>query len=148
MAKVLEKREVAEVFAEYVAETDYDDIPIETVEITKRSILDTLGVAIAASGESSEIQALVELVKEAGGKEESAILGFGGRVPAWMAAFANGAMAHALDYDDVVDELGLHPSATTVPAALAIAERVGGVGGKELITAIAVGNDLISRLSR
>lgn len=148
MAKVLEKREVADVFAEYVAETVYEDIPKETVEVTKRSILDTLGVAVAASGQVPEVKAVADLVKEAGGKEESTILGFGGKVPAWMAAFANGAMAHALDYDDVMDELGLHPSATTVPAALAIAERIGGVGGKELITAVTVGNDLIARLSR
>ena len=64
---------------------------------------------------------IIDLVKEGGGKEESTIIGFGGKVPSWMAAFANGAMSHPLDYDDV-DELGkLHAGMSTVPVAFAIA---------------------------
>lgn len=65
-----------------------------------------------------------------------------------MAAFADGAMVHGLDYDDAIDDSTVHPSATTVPAAIAVAERVGGVGGKELIAAVALGNDMISRMAR
>ncbi len=42
---------------------------------------------------------------------------------AWSAAFATGAMAHALDYDNVHDDAFTHPSSSTVPAALAVAER-------------------------
>lgn len=148
MANVLEKTEVAELLAKNVAETRYEDIPAETIEVTKRSILDTLGVAVAASGIVPELKGLVDLIKEAGGKEESTIWGFGGRVPAWMAAFANGAMAHALDYDDVFDDTAVHPSATTVPAAFAVAERIGAVDGKQFITAVALGNDLIYRMAQ
>ena len=142
------KIDAAEEFAAAVVATRYEDLPQETIAVTKRSILDALGVAVAASGIVPEVKALVDLVKEGGGKEESTIWGFGGKVPAWMAAYANGAMAHALDYDDVYDENGVHPSATAVPAAMAIAERAGGISGKDLIVAIALANDMISRMSR
>ena len=140
--------DMAEEFARHIVAARFDDLPLETIIVTKRSILDTIGVAVGASGIMPEVKALVELVKEGGGKPESTIWGFGGRVPSWMAAYANGAMAHSLDYDDVYDDNGVHPSATCVPAVLAIAERVGGVTGKDLILAVALGNDLISRMSQ
>ena len=67
-------------------------------------------------------------------------------VPATTAALVNGAMVHGLDYDDCYQGLALHPSGPTVPAALAMAERAGGISGKDLITAIAVGNDVCWRI--
>jgi len=64
-----------------------------------------------------------------------------------MAAFANGAMSHVLDYDDIVTEAYCHPTSPTLSAALAVAERVGRVTGKEFITAMTLGIDLIIRMS-
>jgi 2-methylcitrate dehydratase PrpD len=67
-----------------------------------------------------------------------------------MAAFINGSLTHSLDYDDSVNaghQPLLHPTGSTFPAALAMAERVGGVSGKDFITAIALGNDLGVRLA-
>ena len=148
MATNVEKkqREAAFILAEYVNKTRYEDLPKEVVDATKKSILDTLGATIAGSTLISECKTVVDMVKEAGGKQESTILAFGGKVPAWMAAYANGAMSHGLDYDDVHHDAVLHPGVQTIPAALATAERVGGVNGKEFITAIALGEDIISRL--
>jgi len=140
------KIEAAETLAQYAASLKYEDIPTEVRESAKRSILDTLGVAIAASTQGEGYRELVELIKDGSGTEESTILAFGGKVPAWMAAFANGAMARALDYDDTYDEAITHPSSTTVPATLAIAERLGKISGKELITAVTLGNDITSRM--
>ncbi|MFC2000882.1 MmgE/PrpD family protein [Chloroflexota bacterium] len=140
------KIEAAETFAHYAASLKYEHIPTEVRESTKRSILDTLGVTTAASTQGEGYKELIELIKDGGGKEESTILGFGGKVPAWMAAFANGAMARALMYDDGYDEAHGHPSSTTVTTALAIAERIGKVSGKEFITAVTLGNDLIARM--
>ena len=132
--------------AKNVISTKFADLPKKTVEITKNSILDTLGCILASATQAPECQEVVGLVKEGGGKKESTILGFGGKVPCYMAALANGAMAHALDYDDVVDETGIHPSITTVVPALALAERLGKVSGKDFITVIALGNDLVYRM--
>lgn len=134
-------------FAEFVVATRYEDIPEAARDAAKKSLLDTLGVIIAASGLEPAVAPVAELAVESGGREESTVLGFGGRVPALMASFVNGAMAHCLDFDDHAPE-GHHPSSSIVPAALAIAERIGGVSGKELIAAIAIGQDMFLRLRR
>ena len=137
------QEDVVWTLARNIVKTGYKDLPAEAVAATKKSVLDTLGVIEAASGITPGLKEIVELVKEGGGKEESTILGFGGRVPAWMAAFANGAMSHCLDYDDTIT-IG-HPSANTVPPGFVVAERLGKVNGKDFITAVALGNDLYPR---
>ena len=134
------------ILAEYVANTVYKDLPDRAVEMTKMSLLDALGVTLAAGGLCSECKAFVEIARESGGKKESTILGFREQVPAHMAAFANGAMAHALDFEDAHDLALVHPNAATVPAALAIAESIGNVNGKDFIASLAVGCDIVCRL--
>ena len=137
---------MAEDLSKAIASVGFADLPSETVDVTKKSILDTLGVIVAASTLGEGCQKMVELAMEGGGKEESTIIGFGLKVPCWMAAFANGSMAHPLDYDDTHDEALVHPTASTLPAALAAAERKGSVNGQSLVSAIALGNDLVVRL--
>jgi len=132
--------------ADNIAKASMEDLPPEVVEVTKKCILDTLGCILAGSGMSPDSKNVIDLFFEAGGTREATVIGFNKKLPAWSAAFSNGVLAHALDYDDIVDETGVHPSLCTVPATLALAEKVGGVTGKEFITAIALGNDLICRL--
>ncbi len=134
------------ILADNIAGITIKDLPPEVVDITKKCILDTFGCILAGSGLSPDSKNVIDLFIEAGGRAEATVIGFNKKLPAWSAAFANGVLAHALDYDDIVDEAGVHPSLCTVPAALALAEKVGGVTGKEFITAIALGNDLICRL--
>ncbi|MGE0059205.1 MAG: MmgE/PrpD family protein [Dehalococcoidia bacterium] len=131
--------------AEYAASLQFEQLPPELVELTKRCILDTLGVTAGASSLAEEGRLTYEYVKELGGKPEASILGFGGKAPAAWATFVNGSLGHMLDYDDVG---GGHVSIPTVLPAFAIAEKLGGVSGKELITAIAVGTDIMVRLDR
>ena len=101
-------------FAHFAAQSRYEDLPVEAIEGAKKSILDTIGVILAASGVEPAVRGVAELVRETGGSPESTVLGFGGRAPALMAAFANGAMAHCLDFDDHAPE-GHHPSSSIVP---------------------------------
>jgi len=139
--------DVVQEIAQHIVSARFEDLSPGTVEITKRSILDTAAVGVAGSGLMPEIKSLVSLVTESEGRPESSIWGFGRKAPAWMAAYCNGAMSHALDFDDVYDDCAVHPSATCVPAAFAVAERVGQVSGQELILAVAIANDLINRMS-
>jgi 2-methylcitrate dehydratase PrpD len=132
--------------AKYVVETGYEDLPDRAREMAKMSFLDALGVTLAASSLGKGCKAFVDIAKQGEGKEESTILGFHGKVPAPMAAFANGSMAHALDFEDAHDQALVHPNAVAVPAALALAEAIGDVNGKGFITALAVGCDLVCRL--
>jgi 2-methylcitrate dehydratase PrpD len=132
-------------FARHVAETRFEHLPPAAVEAAKQAILDTLGVTLAASGMEPAVRALADLVLETGGRAESTVLGFGGKVPAAAAALANGAMAHCLDFDSQTP-WGAHADSSVVSTALALAERAGDVSGKQLITAVAIGQDLFARL--
>lgn len=137
--------------ADFIAETSYEKLSPDAVEGAKKTILDTLGVTLAAGGMEPAVRGVVEFAKEGGGRAESSVLGFGGRVPAVMAAFANGAMAHCLDYDDQTP-WGQHAASSLVPAVLAVAERVAGergsVLGKDFVAAVAIGQDLFNRFRR
>jgi len=109
-------------------------------------VLDTLGVAIAASSLTPESKIVADYVRDLGGKPESTILGFGGKAPAPWAVFVNGTLGHILDYDTIGE--GGHVAVATVPVAFALAERSGGTSGRHLIAAIAAGTDVHTRLSQ
>src|SRR5512139_132187 len=132
--------------AKHIVDTDDDDIPRKVAAVTKRSLLDAIGVALAAGKLGEGCKQFVTLAIQQGGKKESTILGFDAKAPACMAAFANGSMSHALDFEDSHDTALVHPNAAAIPAALAISESRGNVSGKELITALTLGSDLVSRL--
>lgn len=124
----------------------YEDLSASTVEMVKKLTIDTAGVTIAGSSAEGS-GSLVDLVKGWGGKEESTVLVYGGKLPAVNAALVNCTMARARDLDDVHEGGGGHLAATFVPAALILAEYAGRpVSGKELILAIALGSDLSCRL--
>jgi len=142
-----DRRDLSLHMADFFAAARYEDLPESAVEGAKKSILDTFGVCLAGSGREPAVQALVDFVRESGGKAESSVLGFGGKVPAVMAALANGAMAHSLDFDDQTP-WGQHSALTLLPAVFAVAERRGGVSGREMITAVAAGQDMFNRLRR
>ena len=134
------------ILAEHIAHIHYDDIPSSAVDVTKSSLLDGLGVILAAGTIGEGCQQFVNLAIEESGKEESTIIGFNAKVSAAMAAFANGSMSHALDFEDTHDGARVHPNAAAIPAALAVAESIGNVSGKQFITALALGSDIVSRL--
>jgi 2-methylcitrate dehydratase PrpD len=136
-----------EMLVKNIVQVKYDVLPIDTIDATKKQVLDILGTIVAGSS-SNKMGDLVVLVKEWGGKEESTILGYGGRVPSPNAALVNGTLACCLDYDDTNAVDAVHVSRATVPASFAMAEHIGVINGKDFITAIALGFDLSSRLSR
>ncbi|HLH57550.1 MAG TPA: MmgE/PrpD family protein [Streptosporangiaceae bacterium] len=130
--------------ARYVSRTRYTDLPGRVVAGVKASLLDAVGVTLAASTLSPECRPFAEMARNTG-LAEATVLGFGHRTSAAAAAFANGAMSHALDFEDAHESAPVHPNAATAAAALAVAEREG-ASGPRLITALAVGCDLASRL--
>jgi 2-methylcitrate dehydratase PrpD len=141
-----EARGLSLAIADHVANTPFAALPAGTVHATKRALLDGVGVILAASGISAEARPFVALAEAEGGEPAATILGRGTRVPAQAAAFANGALAHALDFEDAFDAAPSHPNASLIPAALAVAEARGAVSGAEFIAAMAIGCDLVCRL--
>ena len=112
--------EVTRALAKNIVNAEYENLPAEVIGKTKRHILDILGVMFPPSTLEKGCMALEEIAREGGGRPESTLIGFGGKVPCWMAAFVNGSICHPLDYDDTIDEFINHPSAHTFPAALAV----------------------------
>jgi 2-methylcitrate dehydratase PrpD len=132
-------------FAKNITGTDYEAIPKEAVEAAKKEILDSLATALGGSSKDG-IRELVDVVKEWGGREQSTVIAYGLKCPAPNAAQINGAMIHALDYDDGHPIALVHVGCVAVPTCFAVAERMGKKTGKELVTALAVGADFVSRL--
>jgi 2-methylcitrate dehydratase PrpD len=110
----------------------------------KKMVLDSLGCALAART-SPGVAAVVEQMHDWGGKPEATILLFGGKVPAPNAAFANGTLIHALDYDDIHIPAALHLMSCILPTALAAAD-MSGASGRDLLAATVMGVEIAGRL--
>jgi 2-methylcitrate dehydratase PrpD len=133
--------------ARHVAQSRYENLSGTTITAAKRAILDGLGVMLAASGAAEEVLPFVDLARSHGGSAQATILGFGDRVSAPMAAFANGAMAHALDFEDAFDAAPCHPNASLLPALLSVAEFRAPLAGRDFLVAVATGCDLVCRMA-
>jgi 2-methylcitrate dehydratase PrpD len=133
--------------ARYVERTRFENLPTEVVEMTKRAILDAIGVSLAASGLEPACKPFLELALESESGREATILGTGRRASALFAALANGSLAHAMDYEDAHEETRTHPNASAIAAALPLSERLG-APGRDLITAVALACDVVCRLAR
>jgi 2-methylcitrate dehydratase PrpD len=137
---------VTEIFARFVSETDFSSISAQTLANAKMHILDTLGAALAAvSTETATIT--LDYCKRVGHSEEAAIWGTRLRSSAPMAAFANGLLGHAIDFDDwdAFIHAG-HPSCMVVGAALSLGEVIGS-SGKDLLKAYVLGIEVLTKIA-
>ena len=132
-------------FIKHFVRTKYEDIPAAAVESVKKEVLDSLATALGGSTKPG-VGELVDMVKEWGGNEQSTVIAYGIKCPAPNAAQVNGTMIHALDYDDGHQVALVHIGCVAVSTCFAVAERMGKVSGKELITALALGGDFLARL--
>jgi len=132
--------------AEFAATLQFADLPADVVENVKLMILDSLGCAIAATTLGEGCRETMALMSDLGGRPESTIIGLGRRVSAPNAAFANGALVHALNYDPIGTEIG-HVGVVCLAAPLAMAEAIGGLPGSEFLTASAVACEISARIT-
>jgi 2-methylcitrate dehydratase PrpD len=135
----------AEMFARHVVKTRFEDLPPEAVLHAKTFILDTIGVGISGSTADGALP-LREAAKGWGAAADAQVWGRRDRVPAPTAALINGFQVHCQEFDCVHEPAVLHPLATALPAALAFAERAGGVSGREFLVAVATGVDVSTTL--
>ena len=120
------------------------NIEPEILHDARRRTTDIVGIALAASG-MEPARIVGGVIEGWGGEEQAGVIGRGERYPATSAALMNGTLAHSLDYDDTHLPSVLHPSAAVVPAALAAAEASGATG-RDLLAAIAAGDELVVRV--
>jgi 2-methylcitrate dehydratase PrpD len=129
--------------------TRFENFDRATVENARHRIIDVLGCGIGGANAAGNA-ALVELVKDWGGKKEASIIAHGGKVPAHNAAMVNSIMARSFDFEPVGvlyegKFIPAHISGTTVMTAITLGEMKK-VDGKELITALLVGDDITARV--
>ncbi|WP_066799604.1 MmgE/PrpD family protein [Sphingomonas soli] len=132
--------------AAHIADVRYDALREGTRHATRRALLDALGVTLAASGLAAEAMPYRRLAL-AQGAGPARIIGTDRRAHPIAAAFANGALAHAMDFGDAYDRGAAHPNAALVPALLALADADSGIDGGHFLAAMAAGSDLACRLS-
>lgn len=120
----------------FITETSLSDIPEKAAEIAERAFVDTVGVTLAGSDESTGALT-IELATELNG--ETTLIGHETNSSPLEATFANATAGHTLDFDDtaLVATDG-HPSVPMVAPLLAIGEHESATG-RDLITAYVVG---------
>jgi len=130
--------------AERACAVAYDALPEEVRELARQCLLDYLGVGLAGADDELVHILLTEL-SEAGGAAQAGVIGHGARLPVLSAALVNGAIAHALDYDDVNLAMPGHPSVAILPALLALAEERK-ASGRQVIAAFVAGYETCCRI--
>ena len=134
----------------HVLETKFEAFGKEDIQLAKNRIIDVVGCTLGgayASGNSM----IIDLVSEWGGREEATILGHGIKAPAHNVAMVNSVMARSYDYEvsgAFVEGKSFpgHQPSVTVPTALTVAEHKD-VSGKELLTALILGDDILCRIT-
>jgi 2-methylcitrate dehydratase PrpD len=134
--------------ARYAAALRYSDLPPAVIQRAKDCIIDTVA-AIAFGARLPWSRKILRYASQRGGSGRSRVLGPGGaRLQAPMAAFANGALAHAFEMDNLTwPNTGVHPGATMCVPALAVAQERS-IGGRELIAAVIAGAECMIRIGR
>ncbi|HZK89053.1 MAG TPA: MmgE/PrpD family protein [Stellaceae bacterium] len=135
-----------EQIAEKIVAIRYADLPKEAVDWAKAAILDTVGVTLAGANE--ECARIVEKTLAVGEtRGDCLIFGSDRRAGPLDAALVNGTAAHALDFDDVSNSLGGHPSAPILPALFALADTED-CDGRAFVAAYVAGFETETRIAR
>jgi len=133
---------IARKLADFVAGSKFSDLPDNLVYQAKLLLLDSIGCAIRGNSmESGRIS--VELARSLGGIEESTIIGTSNRVSCANAAFANGQLISALDYNPMCT---MNDVPSMVAAALVLAEREP-ASGQELMLSVILGLEINKRIA-
>jgi 2-methylcitrate dehydratase PrpD len=132
--------------AGFFSTLDYESLSPEVVDRAKYFCLDYLTVAIRGSITPSSA-AMQQAVKGLSANGDSVIMGTSLRAAPEYAALANGTAAHSLEMDDVNNDSSLHPGVAAFPVAFACGDMQQ-VSGRQAITAITAGYDLMIRLGR
>ncbi len=128
---------------DFILGLTWSDVPSDTRSRITSLLRDFIAVSLAGrETRTAEIAAHHAATEHAG--DAATLLFDGRRASAAGAAFANGVLANALDFDDGHRLVKGHPGANVVPAALAVAEQAG-APTEELLAAVAVGYEIAIR---
>lgn len=135
---------LSEKVAQWVSDYSEARLPSEVVASTKLRILDIVGCIIGARAHRDTVSSKGVATSTYRGTETRSIP-FEDSTSIIGAGLINGTAALVLEFDDSHLESGLHSSSPVMAAAFPLAQ-VGALSGRELIAAIAIGNELTCRL--
>jgi len=135
---------IATQLAKWIQKIQPNDIPETVKERAKMSVLDTIGVTIRGTTDNVG-RVIRQYVESIGGKPDCWLIGTFLRTSPPLAAMANGAMGHALDFDDTSYSYIGHPSVSVLPAALAIGEATE-ASGDQVLSAYIIGTEVACKL--
>jgi 2-methylcitrate dehydratase PrpD len=144
MATIERTAAVTEAVAHFALSRDFSGADPELFRRARRAVIDTIGVAVAGGAEPC-FGILERTQPPITGK--ATVLPTGERTTASRAALLNGTAGHALDFDDVADELKGHPSVVLVSTLLALAEATN-VSGREFLEAYVTGFEIDCAVAR
>ena len=137
---------VTDALVEFVVTLTPGSVPPTVMEAACLCMVDWLGTAIRGATEPLA-DALAAVVSATGGERQATLIGRGTRTSALLAALANGAQAHALDFDDTHIPSLLHGSAPVAPVVLALGEWRR-TSGADALTAFVAGFEVETRIGR
>lgn len=136
---------LTETLVDKVLAVRYSSLPQQAIDMAKDVMLDGIAVTLAGATEPLGVGRIsIEYVREMGGEPQASVVSGGFKTSMPNAAFANGTMAHALDFDNTGYPLN-HPTSPTLPAILAIAENYA-LGGRKIIESIVAAFEVQGRV--
>ena len=136
--------EVTGRLARYMVAARQQALPDNVVLACKHRILDTFGAMVSGARLKPGLMA-TRYVRSQGGTAQASVIASSLRTTSTNAALANAMFGHADETDDFEPITKAHPGCSSVPAALAMAEK-NGATGMEFIRAVTLGYDLGCRL--
>jgi 2-methylcitrate dehydratase PrpD len=134
-----------EKLAQFVAETQWEDIPGPVQKHVKLVLLDTIGVILAGSARPEVQQLRERLAATAGTGATVYARGFPGNDPR-TAALLNGIAGRAIELCEGLRLVSGQAAMQVLPGVLAVAESGNGTG-RDLLTALLLGYDVAGRLN-
>ena len=136
---------ITEQLIDKVLAVKYDALPAAAIDMAKQVTLDGIAVMLAGATEPLGLGRIVtQYVKDSGGNPQASVIAGGFKTSMLNAAYANGTMAHALDFDNTWYPLN-HPTSPTLPAILAIAEHHN-LGGRRIIESLVAAFEVQGRM--
>jgi len=137
--EMIQAGSLAERFGAFAAALRYEDLPPDAIRLAKLLVIDAVACGLAAA--ETDLHEAAERWLASAATGPARVFGMGRGVDLGAAAVMNGALIHALDFDDIP-----HFGAVELPPAMAIAQERA-VSGRALLTAIVAGFEVAARIT-
>jgi 2-methylcitrate dehydratase PrpD len=129
--------------ARFICGVEFKRLPAAAVQMTKRCLLDFVGVALG-SRSLPAVESGFGLLTALGASDDATIIGCNRKAPVIGAVWANSMLGSAMDFEDGYYPSVGHPASVIFPVTLAIAEREGS-SAREFLTASIIGYEICAR---